>query len=78
MFTNNKSRVDLSGVLDFDVDGALQETAETAQRHSRRGFLKSSGIALGGAAVAGGLLPTAGVPRVSVLRERAQARRPDG
>jgi len=60
MFMTKKPRVDLSGVLDFDVDGALQETADTAQRHSRRGFLKSSGIALGGAAVAGGLLPTAG------------------
>jgi hypothetical protein len=58
MFTK-KPRVDLSGVLDFDADGALQETAETAQRHSRRSFLRSSGLAVGGAAVAGGLLPGA-------------------
>jgi hypothetical protein len=60
MFMNKKPRVDLSAVLDFDADGALQETAAEAQRHSRRGFLKTSGIAVGGAAVAGGLIPTAG------------------
>jgi hypothetical protein len=56
---NKKPRVDLTAVLDFDTDGALQETAETAQRHSRRGFLRTSGIAIGGAAVAGGLMPGA-------------------
>jgi hypothetical protein len=56
MFTS-KPRVDLSAVVEFDTDGALQETAETAQRHSRRRFLRNSGIALGGAAAAGGLLP---------------------
>jgi Ferritin-like domain len=59
-FMNKKPRVDLSAVLDFDADGALQETAEAAQRHSRRGFLRTSGLAVGGAAVAGGLIPTAG------------------
>ena len=59
-FLTKKPRVDLSAVLGFDTDGALQETAASAQRHSRRGFLKTSGIAVGGAAVAGGLLPTAG------------------
>jgi hypothetical protein len=59
-FMNKKPRVDLSGILDFDTDGALQETAESAQRHSRRAFLRTSGLAVGGAAVAGGLLPTAG------------------
>jgi hypothetical protein len=56
---NKKPRVDLSGVLGFDTDGALQETAEVAQRHSRRAFLRTSGLAVGGAAVAGGLLPGA-------------------
>src|SRR4051794_14075549 len=56
MFTS-KPRVDLSAVVGFDADGALQETAETAQRHSRRRFLRNSGVALGGAAVAGGLVP---------------------
>jgi hypothetical protein len=60
MFINKKPRVDLSGVLAYDTDGALQETAESAQRHSRRSFLRTSGLAVGGAAVAGGLLPTAG------------------
>jgi DNA-binding SARP family transcriptional activator len=59
MFTTKNPRVDLSGVVDFDTDGALQESAETAQRHSRRGFLRVSGLAVGGAAVAGGLLPGA-------------------
>jgi hypothetical protein len=59
MFMNKKPRVDLSGVLAYDTDGALQETAESAQRHSRRAFLRSSGLAVGGAAVAGGLLPAA-------------------
>jgi hypothetical protein len=59
-FMNKKPRVDLSAVLDFDTDGALQETAEAAQRDSRRGFLRTSGLAVGGAAVAGGLIPTAG------------------
>jgi rubrerythrin len=57
MFMNRKPRVDLSGVLDFDADGALQETAAEAQRHSRRAFLRTSGVAVGGAVVAGGALP---------------------
>lgn len=56
---NTKPRVDLSALLDFDTDGALAETADTAQRHSRRSFLRTSGLAVGGAAVAGGLIPTA-------------------
>jgi hypothetical protein len=55
----SKPRIDLSAVLDYDTDGALQETEDTARRHSRRGFLRASGIAVGGAAVAGGLLPGA-------------------
>ena len=59
MFTTRKPRVDLSAVVDFDTDGALQESADAAQRHSRRGFLRVSGLAVGGAAVAGGLLPGA-------------------
>jgi hypothetical protein len=50
-------RPDLSALTGFDADGALQETAEAAHRHSRRGFLRTSGLALGGAAVAGGLVP---------------------
>jgi hypothetical protein len=57
MLINKKPRVDLSGVLEFDTDGALQETAATAQHLSRRGFLRTSGLAVGGAAVAGGLIP---------------------
>jgi hypothetical protein len=52
-------RTDLSALTGFDADGALQETAEAAHRHSRRGFLRTSGLALGGAAVAGGLVPGA-------------------
>jgi rubrerythrin len=52
-----ESKVDLSAVVDFDTDGALRETADAARRHSRRSFLRTSGIALGGAAVAGGLVP---------------------
>jgi hypothetical protein len=59
MFMNKKSRVDLDGVLAFDADGALAETAAEARRHSRRSFLRTSGLAVGGAAVAGGLLPGA-------------------
>jgi Ferritin-like domain len=58
MFTK-KPRVDLSGVLEFDTDGALQDTADSAAHQSRRNFLRTSGLALGGAAVAGGLLPGA-------------------
>jgi hypothetical protein len=56
MFTNDP-RVDLTPVLEYDVDGALQETAHEAQRLSRRRFLRNSGMAVGGAAVAGGILP---------------------
>jgi hypothetical protein len=56
---NKKPRVDLSGVLEFDTDGALQETADNAQRNSRRSFLRSSGLAVGGAVVAGGMIPGA-------------------
>jgi Ferritin-like domain len=52
-----ESKVDLSAVVEFDTDGALQETADAARRHSRRSFLRTSGLALGGAAVAGGLVP---------------------
>jgi hypothetical protein len=59
MFMNKKPRVDLAGVLDFDTDGALRETAEQAEGQSRRRFLRTSGLAVGGAAVAGGLLPGA-------------------
>jgi ferritin-like protein len=54
---SSKPRVDLSAVVGFDADGALQETAELAQHHSRRRFLRNSGLAAGGVAVAGGLLP---------------------
>ncbi len=52
------ARIDLSDVLAFDADGALQETAEQAERHSsRRGFLKGAGLTLGGAMVAGAGFP---------------------
>src|SRR5262249_26022326 len=61
MFMNGKPRVDLSAVLDYDADGALQETAAEAQRHSRRAFLRRSGIAAGGAVAAGTLLPAGGL-----------------
>jgi hypothetical protein len=54
---SSKPRVDLSAIVDFDADGALQETADLAQRHSRRRFLRNSGLAVGGVAVAGGMLP---------------------
>ena len=43
MFTS-KPRVDLSAVVAFDADGALEETAETAQRHSRRRFLRTAKV----------------------------------
>jgi hypothetical protein len=69
MFLSRKPRVDLSTVAGFDADGALQETAEAARRHSRRAFLRTSGLAVGGAAVAGGLLPgaaTAATPKGDV------------
>jgi hypothetical protein len=56
MFTS-QPRVDLSAVVEFDADGALQETADTAARHSRRRFLRNSGLAAGGVAVAGGMVP---------------------
>jgi len=57
MFINQKPRVDLAAVLDFDTDGALQETADEARRHSRRAFLRRGGVAAGGAVAAGALLP---------------------
>jgi rubrerythrin len=50
-------RTDLTEVVGFDADGALQETAEAAHRHSRRGFLKTAGIAVGGTVAATGLVP---------------------
>jgi Ferritin-like domain len=53
------TRVDLSAVLPYDTDAALQETAEQAGRQSRRGFLRTAGLAAGGAIAAGGLLPGA-------------------
>lgn len=62
-------RTDLTDVIGFDADGALQETAERAHQASRRGFLKTAGLALGGAAAAGGLLPaaaTAATPKSDV------------
>src|SRR5215467_1037672 len=49
--------IDLSAVVAFDTDGALQETAHEAERHSRRGFLRTSGLALGGTLAAGSLIP---------------------
>ena len=46
-------RIDLSSVLEFDTDGALQETAAKAEHHSRRSFLRGAGLAFGGAVAAG-------------------------
>ncbi|HET6505849.1 MAG TPA: ferritin-like domain-containing protein [Baekduia sp.] len=57
LFMNQKPRVDLTAVLDYDTDGALAETAAEAQRHSRRAFLRRSGIAAGGAVAAGAMVP---------------------
>jgi hypothetical protein len=56
-FMSKSPRVDLDAVLAFDADGALQETAAEAQRHSRRAFLRRGGIAAGGAVAAGAVLP---------------------
>jgi hypothetical protein len=49
-------RIDLSDVVAFDADGALQETAERA---SRRSFLRTSGLALGGVLIAPGVASAA-------------------
>jgi len=55
-FLHRESQVDLTDVVAFDVDGALQETAEEARRQSRRMFLRrSGGAALGGAALVAGM-----------------------
>ena len=62
---SSKPRVDLSAVVDFDSDGALQETAATAERHSRRNFLRTSGLVLGGAAVA-----SAGFPALAMAQSK--------
>jgi hypothetical protein len=51
------AKIDLSAVAEFDTDGALQETADAAHRHSRRSFLRRSGIAAGGLVAAGALAP---------------------
>jgi hypothetical protein len=62
-------RTDLSALLAFDSDGALQDTADAAHRHSRRGFLRVSGLAAGGVAAAA-LVPgsalAAGTPKSDV------------
>ena len=50
-------RTDLTDVIGFDADGALQETAEHAHQASRRGFLKTAGLTLGGAVATAGLVP---------------------
>jgi rubrerythrin len=54
-FLTKKPRVDLSAVVDFDTDGALQETAAAAEQHSRRAFLRRSGLAAGGVVAASSL-----------------------
>lgn len=54
-FITKKPRVDLSAVVAFDADGALQETAAAAEQHSRRAFLRRSGLAAGGVVAASGL-----------------------
>lgn len=61
MSMHQTQRVDLSGMLAFDTDGALQETAANAERltSSRRSFLRNSGLAAGGAVIAGGAFPGA-------------------
>jgi rubrerythrin len=54
-------RIDLSALAGFDADGALQETAATAERlSSRRRFLRNAGLTLGGAVAAG-----AGAPAIA-------------
>jgi rubrerythrin len=57
LFMKTGPRVDLDAVVGFDTDGALQETAAAAEHHSRRAFLRRSGIAAGGAVAAGAVLP---------------------
>jgi hypothetical protein len=56
-FMSKSPRVELDGIIGFDADGALQETAAEARRHSRRAFLRRGGIAAGGAVAAGAVLP---------------------
>jgi rubrerythrin len=52
-------RIDLSAVAGFDADGALQETAATAERlSSRRRFLRNAGLTVGAAAAASIGLPS--------------------
>lgn len=54
--SKHENQVDVSHLAAFDVDGALQESAERVNHATRRGFLRTSGfVAAGGAAYA--LLP---------------------
>jgi hypothetical protein len=57
---SNHTPVDVSHLAAFDTDGALAETASAVNTANSRGaFLRNSGIALGGAALAGILPGTA-------------------
>jgi Ferritin-like domain len=52
--------VDVSHLAAYDTDGALTEAATNLNAvQSRRGFLRGAGIAAGGVAFGGALLPTA-------------------
>ena len=53
---SNKNLVDVSHLASFDVDGALQESAERLN-HNRRSFLRGGGLLVGGSVLAG-VLPS--------------------
>jgi hypothetical protein len=56
--SNHITPVDVSHLTAFDADGALTEAAHNLnQVQSRRSFMRGSGIALGGAALAAGIIP---------------------
>jgi Ferritin-like domain len=55
---NSTTPVDVSHLAPFDSDGALAESADQLNKvQSRRSFMRGTGIALGGAALASGFLP---------------------
>ena len=56
MSKKNTTPVDVSHLAAFDLDGALQESAERVNHATRRSFLRTSGLVAGGVAFSG-LLP---------------------